>query len=633
MSKAATPDTTTVVAPTIQIDGQALPDAALQVLLRTVIDTHLHLPGMFEMTFLDADGTVLSTAGVSIGSKVTLSGSTVTSNTSQLLLDGEVTCLEAVCNNLTSYTVVRGYDLCHRMQRVRSTRTFLNRKDSDIATEIAKAAGLAKLDITESSTVYDFVGQCNQTDWDFLVQRAREIGYDVGMSSGTFYFRPSASVKTPAGAPVPLAFPGTLRQFRPRVTAGNIAPNVEVRVWDPLQAKIVAQDKPADTGTASLNGNTPASVTAKFTSDTPQAATAQPGAPAVGNLGPAPKTTAHVIYDRPVAIGSNITSAATSVAAALADQTASTFAEAEGEAQGNPGIQPGAVANISGAPAAFSGSWLITNARHIFDLKQGGYTTQFVVSGRHERSLLSLASGGRNRSQPPRLPGVYCGVVTNNNDPLKVGRVTVALPWLSPDYVSDWSPVIQFGAGPRSGALFLPEVGDEVLVGFEFGDPRRCYVLGGIVNNSTGYSLDGSKVGSAIKATGETAAVALRGFVSSAGNRLVFSDQLPPGDGGGPPTVSAITLGTGDGKLALAIDQVAGTITLSCSPASPNSKTEQGTLSIQVGTGGTINITAGSGGTVNIDGGSNLNLKAQSSISIQSEQVAIKGSQIALGGA
>jgi phage protein D len=631
VSKEATPDTTTVAAPTIQIGGQQLAQVAQDALLRTVIDTHLHLPGMFEMTFIDNNGTLLPAAGISIGSKVTLSGVTITGTTPQLLLDGEVTCLEAVCNNLTSYTVVRGYDMCHRMQRVSSTRTFLNSKDSDIASEIAKAAGLTKLDITESSTVHDFVGQCNQTDWDFLVQRAREIGYDVGMSTGTFYFRPAASVKTPAGTPIPLAFPGPLRQFRPRVTAGNIAPNVEVRVWDPLQAKIVSQDKPADTGTAGLNGNTPASVAGEFGSAVPRAATAQPGATAVGNLGPAPEATAHVIYDRPVAIGSNITSAATSVAASLADQAASTFAEAEGEAQGNPAIQPGGVVSISGTPAAFSGSWLITNARHIFDLKQGGYTTQFVVSGRHERSLLGLASGGRTRSRPPRLPGVYCGVVTNNNDPLKVGRVTVALPWLSPNYVSDWSPVTQFGAGPRSGALFLPEVGDEVLVGFEFGDPRRAYVLGGIVNNSTGYSLDGSKVGSAIKATGETAAVTLRGFVSSAGNRLVFSDELPPGTGGGPPTVSAITLGTGDGKLALAIDQVAGTITLSCSPAAPNSKEAQGTLSIQVGTGGTINVAAGSGGTVNIDGGDNLNLKAQSSISIQSSgQVAIKGSQIQL---
>jgi uncharacterized protein involved in type VI secretion and phage assembly len=253
--------------------------------------------------------------------------------------------------------------------------------------------------------------------------------------------------------------------------------------------------------------------------------------------------------------------------------------------------------------------------------------TRLVMSGRQERSLLGLASVGATQSPPLRFPGVMCGVVTNNNDPQQKGQVKVTLPWLSPDYESDWAPVVQFGAGKRSGALFLPEVGDEVLVAFEFGDPRRPYVIGGIVNNNTTYSLGGP----AVKATGQAAAVVLRGFVSAAGNLLVFKDEIPPGDGGSPPTVSAITLGTGDGKLSLAIDQVAGTITLMCSPAAPNSKTTAGNLTIQCGDGGTINVTAGTGGTVNIDGGQNLNLKAQTSISIQSSgEVTIKGSKIML---
>jgi Type VI secretion system/phage-baseplate injector OB domain len=224
-------------------------------------------------------------------------------------------------------------------------------------------------------------------------------------------------------------------------------------------------------------------------------------------------------------------------------------------------------------------------------------------------------------------------VVTNIDD--GKGRVRLVLPWLSPDYETDWAPVIQFGAGKRSGAMFLPEVGDEVLVGFEFGDPRRPYVIGGIVNNASSYTLGGP----AVEKTGQIAAVARRGFVSAAGNSLVFADKIPPGDAGGPPEVSAITLGTGDGNLSLSIDQVAGTVTLSCSPAAPGSKTEKGTLNIQCGTAGTINVTAGQGGTVNIDGGANLNLKAEGSISIQSQgsvsiqgsgQVSIKGAQIAL---
>ena len=225
------------------------------------------------------------------------------------------------------------------------------------------------------------------------------------------------------------------------------------------------------------------------------------------------------------------------------------------------------------------------------------------------------------------MPGLACAVVTNNNDETQKGRVKVALPWLSPDYESDWAPVAQFGAGKHSGAMFIPEVGDEVLIGFELGDPRRPYVLGGIVNNATTYDLGGPPV----QATGLAGEVVRRGFVSAAGNRLVFHDEMPPGDPEAPPTASDMTLGTKDGNLCLAIDQTAGTITLTCKPAPPGSQAPMGQLTIQCGDAGTINIKTGPGGSVNIDGGGTLSLKAEESISIQSSgQVAIKGAQIML---
>jgi len=166
-----------------------------------------------------------------------------------------------------------------------------------------------------------------------------------------------------------------------------------------------------------------------------------------------------------------------------------------------------------------------------------------------------------------------------------------------------------------------------VLVGFEFADPRRPYVFGGIVNDRTRFTLGGP----AIRSTGMVGQVIRRGFVSGAGNRLVFHDELPPGDAKGPPTASDIVLGTGDGALALAIDQTAGTITLTCKPAAPASRSPAGTLTIQCGDAGTINIATGEGGAVNIDGGATLSLKAKQSVKIESTgEVAIKGSRITL---
>lgn len=607
--------------------GRALPVAVHDRLVRSVVDTNLHLPGMFELTFYDNAGDTVRLGGLDIGTTVQVWGGAPDAQTGTRLITGEVTGLEGRFESSTCFTVVRGYDVTHRLQRARRTRTFLNMTDSDIAARLAREAGLTETRIDPSTTTHPHLGQCDQTDWDFLGQRAAEIGYELSASDGVFHFRRASSVSAAEGPPVDLRFDVDLWTFRPRVTAGNLTPEVEVRVWDPLQAKVIAHSAATGAGAATLSGQQPATLGRTFAGGGLPAAPPPPPPAAVGDLGPAPGVTSHVVHDRPLAVGAAISAAGEQVAGALAEHVASTFAEADGEAAGSPSIQAGTVVSVSGVPAPFGGSWLVTSAQHVFDLAEGGYLTRFVASGRQERSLLGLTSGsGTGRSAPARLPGVCCGVVTNNNDPEKLARVKVALPWLSPDYETDWACVVQFGAGRASGGMYLPEVGDEVLVGFEFADPRRPYVLGGIVNNHSTFDLGGD----AIKATGMTGQVVRRGFVSGAGNRLVFHDELPPG-GNGPPTASDMVLGTGDGSLALAIDQTAGTITLTCKPAAPNSKSPSGALTIECGDAGVINIVAGQGGSVTVDGGSALSLKAQTSVSIESSgEVAIKGSRITL---
>jgi uncharacterized protein involved in type VI secretion and phage assembly len=605
-----------------------LGDDARQQVVRTVAETHLHLPGMFEITFRDDSGDVVSTAGLSIGTEVHVFGPAGEDGTPKLLVAGEVTSIEGIFERLNFITVVRGYDKAHRLQRVRRTRTFLNMTDSDMARQIASEAGLTPGTIDSSSTTHVHLGQCNQTDWDFLSQRAREIGFETGVADGTFYFRKASTVAA-SEQPVALTFREELQAFRPRLTSGNLPSEVEVRVWDPAQATMVSSQTATAAGSAGLAGQQPATIAGTFAS---AGAAEAEGAGAAeetetGNLGPAPATDAYVVNDRMAATGAAITTAATQIAASLAEHIGSTFAEAEGDSMGNPAIRAGAAIQVSQVPAPFAGTWLVTRARHIFDLGEGGYRTLFEASGRQERSLLGLASASAARPAPPQVPGLACAVVSNNNDTEQKGRVKVALPWLSPDYESDWAPVVQFGAGKRSGAMFLPEVGDEVLIGFELGDLRRPYVLGGIVNNATGYDLGGP----AVQATGMAGEVVRRGFVSAAGNRLIFHDEMPPGDSEAPPTASDMLLGTKDGSLCLAIDQTAGTITLTCKPAPPGSQAPAGQLTIQCGDAGIVNITTGQGGQVNINGGDVLSLKAQAQISIESSgPVQIKGSPIML---
>jgi Rhs element Vgr protein len=68
--------------------------------------------------------------------------------------------------------------------------------------------------------------------------------------------------------------------------------------------------------------------------------------------------------------------------------------------------------------------------------------------------------------------------VKDNNDPDKLGRVRVNFHWLDGNLMSPWLRVANAYSGADIGFYFIPEVGDEVLVGFEGGNAEKPYVMG-----------------------------------------------------------------------------------------------------------------------------------------------------------
>ena len=131
---------------------------------------------------------------------------------------------------------------------------------------------------------------------------------------------------------------------------------------------------------------------------------ALPPIPGLPNLdfGSSPSNTAYVVVDRPLADGWAADCAADETATGPGRPRLEHLRRGRGDAVGDPRIQAGEQVDIKGVPKMFVGKWTVTNARHIFDPDEGGYHTQFWVSGRSDRSLLALASGGSTRlGHPP----------------------------------------------------------------------------------------------------------------------------------------------------------------------------------------------------------------------------------------
>jgi uncharacterized protein involved in type VI secretion and phage assembly len=71
--------------------------------------------------------------------------------------------------------------------------------------------------------------------------------------------------------------------------------------------------------------------------------------------------------------------------------------------------------------------------------------------------------------------------VVDNNDPDNSGRIKVQFYWQEENQ-TQWMTMMAPHAGADRGFMFLPEVGDEVWVAFEEGDPERGRVLGSAWN-------------------------------------------------------------------------------------------------------------------------------------------------------
>ena len=97
-------------------------------------------------------------------------------------------------------------------------------------------------------------------------------------------------------------------------------------------------------------------------------------------------------------------------------------------------------------------------------------------------SIASLETSEAEREADGFLKGLAVGVVTDNQDPDGLGRVRVRLPWQENGDESHWARVATLMAGPEMGAFFLPELDDEVLVGFVAGDPSHPCIIGHLWN-------------------------------------------------------------------------------------------------------------------------------------------------------
>ena len=458
--------------PVIKIGGSPVSTDFMDDLGELTVALDLHLPSMFTIRVADQKLTHGGGSTLDLGKEVQIGfqprqqGSTETGSET-VIFKGEITALEPEYGeDGRVWLNIRGYDKGHRLHRGKKSRTFLQKKDSDLISTIAGEAGLSA-DAETTSVTYPYILQNNQTNWEFLQERAQRLGFWLYVDgvNGKLCFKKPATPESQSGPT--LTWGDNLYRFSPSLSAVHQSDKIKVYGWDDKKKEVISSEvTPAAPGKqAEQTSSGGAAAKKAFTAS----------------------AEAIVVTDTVITVDD-----AKAVGEGLGQQISRNFLWADGQCLGDPTLVAGKTVNVvlkagpdQTTDSKFGGNYLVTAATHHYDGQR--YWIDFSITGQDPYTFSALL--GANAPAPAQLPGVATAVVTNLNDPDKLGRVKVKYPWLGKtpdgaDLESDWVRLSTPMAGAERGFLTIPEVNDEVLVAFEHGNPDFPFVVGALWSNT-----------------------------------------------------------------------------------------------------------------------------------------------------
>jgi len=332
----------------------------------------------------------------------------------------------------------------------RKNGNFVDSTDSDIIGKLIGNAGLAK-DLDATTKQHKELVQYYCTDWDFILSRAEANGLLVIADDGKVAAK---APDTSAAPPLKVTYGEDLMEFQADLDAESQLTSVKGVSWDmKTQAVVEAEQSPQ---TLNAQGNLASAALA-------------------GVVGPASyrlQTSAPVDKDVLTAWTKGC-------------QIKSGLARIRGRMkfQGSAKAKAGSLIELAGVGNRFNGTVFVTAVNH--EIAGGNWLTEveFGLSPdwfAEQRDIVAPPAAGLL----PGVEGLLVGVVTKlDGDPEGENKIQVKVPVLQTETEGVWARLAQFYASDGIGAFFVPEIGDEVILGYFNNDPSHPVILGSLYSS------------------------------------------------------------------------------------------------------------------------------------------------------
>jgi Rhs element Vgr protein len=370
----------------------------------------------------------------------------------------------------SSMLVVECKDVAFKMARRRQNRQFRKSTDREIIGNIlAQYSDIRAEQIALTKVTHAEMVQYYTTDWDFIVSRAEVNNLLVYNTNGEVAIQEIPASDSGADVLENLVTIGSnVYAFDAEIDATTQLSRATCYGWDPQQME-VSEDAVAQ-GFVNRLGNLKSEQLADIGGDNSAFIFQHVG---VSNKGTTGDTSSELEMW------------------AKSAMSKSALSKVRGTAriQGTHKITPGKFVRIEGGGSKFNGNAFVTAVRHEIDPSNWFTTIQFGLDPewfyQKHTDVTDLSASGL----VPAIHGLQVGTVMQiSDDPLKIGRVKVKMPFLSAPVeraASEdgvWARMVALYAGDGVGFEFFPEIGAEVILGFLNGDPRDAVILGPVHN-------------------------------------------------------------------------------------------------------------------------------------------------------
>ncbi len=443
----------------IKVNGNAIPDA--MDVQSIEVDKAVNKIPIAKITIIDGDastGTFEASSSSSFvpGNDLTIEAGYDSKNT--LIFKGIITKQSIrIHGSSGSVLEVECRDESIKMIVGRKSLTFSKKKDSDIIGSIIGTYGLSAK-VTATPTEWQEQVQYYATDWDFILARAEANSLIVTALNGEVtVFPPDEDTNSVYTA----AFGQNILEFYADLDSITQLASVKADAWDFKNQAIAS-------GQASNNYPGPGNLSSKTLSE-------------VVGLSNYQVQTATPMETSDLTDWSK------------AQLVKSEYSKIQGKVkfQGSSLVDPGKYITLAGLGDRFNGDHLISGVHH--NLSKGNWVSEISVGLSNiwfteEPDVMAPPASGLL----PGVQGLFNGTVKKMyEDPDSQYRILVDIPLFDPNGEGLWARLTNFYSTSGAGAFFLPEVGDEVVLGFLNEDPRYPIILGSLYSSTKNKPFEG----------------------------------------------------------------------------------------------------------------------------------------------